>query len=212
MQEYEKPYWIARTGLPGLDFNRCLVAPATTESYPDGALAVYVDGNYWCVACLPLHPYGDMTIEEIVARLWPTYVGEATYAPDDGTIELELHFSRAQTEAASMRATQAEKELTRLRAENERLAAGRTDVTPRRATRHELQSSYFVRQYEHLLVAMAHENRPREDKPGICSVCGLYGTDRVHQQEWIDRHAAGYAPDMEWAGQYGREREETDQD
>lgn len=110
-----------------------------------------------------------------------------------------------------MRATQAEEELMRLRAENERLSAGRTDVSPRRTTRHELESSYFVRQYEHLLVAMAHENRPREDKPGICSVCGLYGSDRIHEQEWIDRHASGYAPDMEWSGMYGSDRHDDEQ-
>jgi len=77
---------------------------------------------------------------------------------------------------------------------------------PRSVTRLEMNANYLMREYEHLLVATAHEALPREDKPGICSVCGLYGSDRVHQPEWIARRATGYSPGIDWQGAYDDDR------
>jgi hypothetical protein len=206
MTKLEAPYWMARDALPGLDFNRQIVEPGTNETFPDGAIGVYVDDDFYCVAALPYEAYREVGIETIVAEFWPGYVTEATYAPDSGTIEQRLHFLEIEAAANKKRAEEAEEALSALRSDHERLKAGRTDLTPRNRTRMEHLSGYFIEQYEHLLTATAHEHEPLADKPGICSACGLYGSDRVHQQQWIDKRAQGHAPDMRFHGDLGTER------
>lgn len=208
MPEFQDPYWYAKDDLPGLDFNREIIEPGTHDKYPDGVLGIRVDDDFWAVAALPLAEYRDKPLPEIVNELWPTYVGEATYAPDSGTIEQKVHFLETQLEHMTRRAKRSETDLREARSENERLLAGRTDLSPRRRTRLEAVDGYFIRQYEHLLTALAHEAVPRPDpERGICSVCGLYTSDRIHQKEWIDRHAAGYRPHMEWHRDHGDDRD-----
>jgi hypothetical protein len=208
MPELTAPYWIAKDTLPGLDFNRHLVRPGESEHFPDGAMGVYVDDDFWAVAALPLDRYGDMPIEEIVAEIWPTYAKQATYTPDHGTIEQRLHFAVNEAEAQRKRAEHSEKEVSRLRAERDRNTVGRTELRARNMTRVEAVNGYFVSQYEHLLIATAHEAVPMDDpaKRGICSICSLYVSDRVHQEEWIAKKRAGHAPDMPWHRGFGDER------
>jgi len=206
MMKLDAPYWMARESLPGLDFNRQIVLPGTNETFPEGAIGVYVDDDYWCVAALPYERYREIAIQEIVAECWPGYVGEATYAPDSGTVEQRVHFLEIEAAANGKRADEAEAALSELRSEHERLKAGRTDLTPRNRTRMEHVSGYFIEQYEHLLTATAHEAEPRTDRPGICSKCGLYVSDRVHQEQWIEKRAAGHEPDMRFHGSLGTQR------
>ncbi len=206
MSEFEFPYHRIEAGLPSLDFNRQVIPPGSREELPRGGIALYVDDDFWCVALLPWKPYSDRTIQELVAEIWPHYAEQATFAPDHGTPEQLDHYERIEAENELLRAAEAEDEIARLRHEIARLKGGRTDVMPRSVTRTEVVASYFVQQYEHLLVAMAHEAVPEEARPGICAICGLYGFDRVHHSAWIERRKRGYAPDMPFVGSYGDDR------
>lgn len=208
MTELTKPYWKAEGPLPGLDFNRHVVEPNTNEDFPQGAVAIYVDDDYHSVAALPLERYRDVSIETIVAEQWPTYAEVATYAPDHGTMEQRLHFARNEIEALKSRAKHAETEANTLRAERDRDHAGRTGLRQRSMTRAEATNAYFIQQYEHLLIATAHEGVPMDvpEKRGVCSICGLYLSDRVHQDEWIARKLAGHDAGTPWIGSFGAER------
>jgi hypothetical protein len=55
------------------------------------------------------------------------------------------------------------------------------------------ESGYFIRQYTHLLTAVAHEfeSRPSPES-GICRACGLLSTHAVHSKHYIDAHLRGY--------------------
>jgi hypothetical protein len=206
MTKLEAPYWIATDGLPGLDFNRCIIEPGTNEAHPNGAVGIYVDDDFCAVAALPLEKWRGVPIEDIVAEFWPHYLQEATYAPDHGTVEQRIHFLEIEVENGCKRTRMAEDALSTLRAEHERLKAGRTDLTSRRRTRVEHVNGYFIAQYEHLLTATAHEAVPREDAAGICSICGLYVSDRIHGEHWIAKKTSGHAPAMEWIGELDDDR------
>lgn len=206
MMEILPPYWTMDDQLPGLDFNRQILEPGTKDLFPDGAVGIYVDGDFWCVAALPLAEFRHVGIREIVARFWPQYVPEATYGPDHGSHEQALHFLRMQCEANLERARLAETELSSAKIELDRLRAGRSDIAPRIRTRLEHANGYFIAQYEHLLVAMAHEAVPKPEAPGICSVCDLYVSDRVHQKNFMSRKSEGHAPTMQWIEELGDDR------
>lgn len=79
----ELPYWVEETDkLPfdECDFNREIVEPGTNEIFPDGAVGIRVDDNFWAVAALP-YSYKEKTIQEIVAEFWPD-AKNPTYKPD----------------------------------------------------------------------------------------------------------------------------------
>lgn len=68
----QKPYWVAPLNeLPSWDFNREIVMPGENKNFPDGAVGVRADDDFWAVAALPLADYINRPIEEIVAELWP---------------------------------------------------------------------------------------------------------------------------------------------
>lgn len=75
------------------DFNREICNPGEHEDWPDGAIGVRVDDDFWSVAALPFAEYHDKTIQEIVAKLWPGLSGHVTFNPD----------SPAYNEAAAIR-------------------------------------------------------------------------------------------------------------
>lgn len=64
------------------DFNREICKPGEHEDWPDGAIGVRVDENFWAVAALPFAEYHDKTIQEIVAELWPGLTEHVTFNPD----------------------------------------------------------------------------------------------------------------------------------
>lgn len=79
----ELPYWVTPTDeLPfeQCDFNREIIEPFENRDFPDGAVAIRVDDNFWVVAALPLS-YRDKSIQEIVAEFWPD-AKNVTYKPD----------------------------------------------------------------------------------------------------------------------------------
>lgn len=190
-----EPYWAITEGLPGLDFNREFIDPGTDETFPEGAVGIRVDGAFWAVAALPWK-YRDMPLSAIVRELWPQYADQAELCPDGGSAEQKLYFAREGQKHAERLNKHLQDELHKARDEIARMKIRKPDYRPRQLTRVEGLNNYFVRQYEHLLIAMAHENQLREDKPGICKVCGLYGTDRIHMQHYIDLNKAGYEPDV----------------
>ena len=206
MPNLTPPYWSITEGLPGLDFNRQIVEPNVKEDFPDGGMGIYVDDDFWCVAVLPLEQYRETPIEQIVAEFWPSYVDQATYGPDHGTMEQKLYFANNAVESERLRYDHVQKVCSDLKDELNRLKADRTDLSVRSPTRLEYHHNYFTRQYEHLLIAFAHEGQPMGDMPGVCSQCRLTMSDRVHKKSWIDKHNAGYRPEMEWAGTLGDER------
>jgi hypothetical protein len=206
------PYWVHDAPLAGYDFNRQVVEPGTNDKVPDGAIAIYVDDNFWTVAVLPLNEYRDTPIEDIVKQYWPTYFEQATFTPDHGTMERRVYEAESAMKAERTRYKHVEKAMRSLRDENDRLKEGRTHLGIRRPTRLEAQNNYFVRQYEHLLIAMAHEGTAREDLKGVCSICNLLLTDRVHQPEWIEKHNAGYPHDLPFSGMFENSRYPDDED
>lgn len=55
---------------PCWDFNREIAAPGVLENYPDGAVAIRCDDDFWIVAVLP-YEFRDVSCPEIVSALWP---------------------------------------------------------------------------------------------------------------------------------------------
>jgi hypothetical protein len=207
MVTFDKPYGYDPNGLAGTDFNREIIEPGNREKYPDGALLIRVDDNFWVAAALPLETYRDKPLKEIVEELWPQYVEIATYTPDDGSIERDVYNANARADAAEEKADYLQQMVMEQSAELKRLRRARPDVFESLPSRLKTERSYFVRQYEHLLVAMAHPAEPctAPELKGVCLVCGLYVSDRVHSRLYLDKHNDGYRPDVEWAGMIPKE-------
>lgn len=68
LTDIQPPYFVTRDGLPGLDFNREIIKPGENAHFPDGAVGVRADGDFWAVAALP-YKYLDVPLSEIVAAL-----------------------------------------------------------------------------------------------------------------------------------------------
>lgn len=82
-------WWFTPEGhLPSHDFNKDVVKPGDTEyldeegniAWPDGATTIRMDSDFWLCAVLP-YEYRDLTIQELVAILWPT-VENPRFNPD----------------------------------------------------------------------------------------------------------------------------------
>ena len=80
--------WWASIDLPFSenDFNKEIVDPNINEDYPEGAVGIRVDDDFWQVAALPLE-FKDLSIQEMVEVLWPEEK-KPTFNPD--VIALEL--------------------------------------------------------------------------------------------------------------------------
>jgi hypothetical protein len=77
-------YEEGRTGFPfGNDFNREIVEVGTNKDFPNGAVGIRIDCDFWIVGALPLEEYRDVPIEEIVAKFWPD-VTDPSFHPDHG--------------------------------------------------------------------------------------------------------------------------------
>lgn len=203
MIKLTEPYYCTPDGLPGFDFNREIVEPGTNERFPEGAIGIRVDGDFWTVAVLP-YSYKDTPLRDIVAELWPQYLEQATFEPDSGTVEQTIRFLTLSAQGKDRVIKSLSKSVRKLSNELERLRGGRSDLHERHPTRRRAVDDYFIRQYEHLLIAVAHKATPRGDKPGICATCQLYVSDRVHMQHYIDLHDAGYRPAVKHLTEYDK--------
>lgn len=56
--------------VPCPDFNREIAEPGKMADFPDGAVGIRVDDDFWLVASLP-YEFRGLTIQQIVAVLWP---------------------------------------------------------------------------------------------------------------------------------------------
>ncbi len=81
-------YRVSRSGLPGHDFNREIVAPGKNENFPEGVLGIRVDDDFWAVAVLPLR-FAELSIENLVEVIWPDIYPEAEFRPDSRDPDLE---------------------------------------------------------------------------------------------------------------------------
>lgn len=199
--ELAAPYFVHREGLPGLDFNREIIAAGESEDFPAGAVGIRVDDDFWAVAALPLE-YAEAPLREIVAALWPEYAAEAVVCPDHGTPDQRVYQAEGWARSLEEQNRHLNKELLAMREQLERLRSPRPGLHQRIESRHKAHSSYFVRQYEHLLIATAHDHEPSADRPGVCRRCGLYGSDRVHTRHYLELHAKGYEPAMKHLTDY----------
>lgn len=187
----EALYYFVDSGLPGIDFNREIIKPGQAEDYPDGALAIRADDDFWIVAVLPIQ-YKSWPLEKIVETLWPEYAKDAKYTPDADTPERAIYEANCYGASERRRAEWLEKDNSRLRDENERLRTQRPAPRERYSARAYASNNYFIRQYEHLLAATAHAFSPRpEDRlKGVCIECGMGSSERVHHPNWIARRQA----------------------
>lgn len=193
----QKPYFVSKHSLPGLDFNRELHAPGTYEKFPEGVVGIRVDTDFWSVAALPWE-YNSWSLRDLVAELWPEYIDEASFEPDAGSVEQQIHFANEWAQSEKHRHDWVWKALKEADAELDRLRAGRLDLHERHPKRRKAFDNYFMRQYEHLLVVFAHQAQPRTDEmKGVCSQCGLFIGDRVHMKKYVDLRSQGfsYQPD-----------------
>jgi hypothetical protein len=188
---FEKPYYVETDGLPGLDFNREIIPPGTNEAFPEGAIGIRVDGDFWAVAALP-YSYLEKPLPEIVKEFWPQYMDTASFKAESGSVEQKIEFATEWAESQEHTIRYLNERNHELEDQLMRLRAGRYDLHERHYNRHRAFNDYFVRQYEHLLIAMAHNAEPRANAAGVCERCGLLVSDRVHHKHYLDLHAKGY--------------------
>ena len=94
----KKPYWAVAEDekLPGHDFCREIVEPGTNETFPDGAVGIRVDDDFWAVAALP-YEFKNQGLREIVKELWPwPACAGAIYCADSGTLGQRIEQLEAQ--------------------------------------------------------------------------------------------------------------------
>lgn len=78
----EGGYFLTREeALPDYLFNKHIVPKGYNRDFPDGALGIFVDEDFWAVAALPAR-FQDLSIERLVALLWPDIALEVAYGPD----------------------------------------------------------------------------------------------------------------------------------
>lgn len=93
----EKPYGAMPDDeeMPFTDFNKEIVAPGLLPDFPEGAIGVRVDGDFWEIAALPYAKYLDVPIQEIVKELWPSKFEGAEFGEDSITTAEEIKIVEA---------------------------------------------------------------------------------------------------------------------
>lgn len=85
LTKFKPPYWHDPfdDGLPFNDFNRELIPPGQNEDYPEGAVGIRMDDDFWACAALPWS-YHTKSMEEIFRELWPDKLEKVEFKPDSG--------------------------------------------------------------------------------------------------------------------------------
>jgi hypothetical protein len=89
----EEPYFVVPTNELGFnDFNRDIIKPNAYSNFdnddchcsdfPDGAVLIRVDSDFWVVAALP-YEYINKTIQEIVIEFWPDVENPVFHSDSD---------------------------------------------------------------------------------------------------------------------------------
>lgn len=82
----EKPYWIEPIDdLPFHDFNKEIAKPGSAKSFPEGAVALRVDDDFFIVAVLP-YVHARTPVDSLVYEVFPELKGKpegfVTFGPD----------------------------------------------------------------------------------------------------------------------------------
>lgn len=88
----EKPYYTmpAEEELPFNDFNKEILAPGLLPEFPDGAIGVRVDDDFYSIAALPYDKYLKVPIQDIVKEFWPSKFEGAKFGEDSVTTANEI--------------------------------------------------------------------------------------------------------------------------
>jgi len=79
----QSPYWASKDDkFPTYDFNKEIIEPKVSITFPKGAVGIRVDDNFWQIAALPLSEFRHVSIEKIVEHFWPN-VKDATFNKDE---------------------------------------------------------------------------------------------------------------------------------
>lgn len=80
--------WWFHPDPPFNDFNRDIEEPGSNKCYPEGALGIRADDDFWTIAVLPLE-FRSLSIEELVPVLWP-HIENPIFNPDAEPLPPEL--------------------------------------------------------------------------------------------------------------------------
>lgn len=81
-------FHVSLSSLPSHDFNREIVPAGKNDNYPEGALGIRVDDDFWVVAVLPFR-FAELSIENLVEVIWPDIYPKAEFKPDSRDPDLE---------------------------------------------------------------------------------------------------------------------------
>jgi hypothetical protein len=160
-------------------------------------LVLRVDDDFWTVAVLPFS-LARIPLEDVVADLWPGLAEEASYLPDSGSVEQRIHYAHLRADDERKANLALHEEVADLRRQLYSLRRGRLDLVEFNPTRKSAESGYFIRRWQHLVTATAHEFAPRADpaEAAVCERCGLLQTEPVHSRHYIALHERGYPCSM----------------
>ena len=63
------------------DFTKEVIEPGNNPAFPDGAVGLRVDDDFWIAAALP-YEYRTRPTEEIVREFWPELGNDFVVCPD----------------------------------------------------------------------------------------------------------------------------------
>ena len=77
---HDDRYWVYdAASIPFNDFNKEICLPGVHPDFPEGALGIRADENFWQVGLLP-YRFHELSMEDIAGILWPgradCYFGE----------------------------------------------------------------------------------------------------------------------------------------
>jgi len=124
------------------------------------------------------------------------YADQITIHHDSGTIEQQIDFAHQYARCADENEDHLQKIILKQNDEIARLRAERPGFKYKPMGKLKATNAYFIRQYEHLLIAMAHKAEPGIKFSGVCDRCHLLTTNRVHAEHYIKLHDIGFSCDM----------------
>jgi hypothetical protein len=89
---FEEPYGAMPDDeeMPFHDFNKEIVAPGLLPMFPNGAIGIRVDDDFWSIAALPYDQYLNVPIQDIVKEFWPSKFDKAYFGADSVTTAEEI--------------------------------------------------------------------------------------------------------------------------
>lgn len=78
---FEKWYH-SKDDMPSIDFNREICKPGQSKVFPDGAIGIRCDDDFWLCAIYP-YKFVDVPLTEVVGAFWPDLPKEDIVYNDD---------------------------------------------------------------------------------------------------------------------------------